>query len=249
MENNLYDFGMIGLGSMGRNLLLNMADHGFKAIGFDLDPAKGKLLETSATPGTIVKGVNTLAEMVQQLQTPRKIMMLVPAGKPVDNVINSLLPLVSPGDIIIDGGNSHYIDTLTRVNFVRDKGFHFMGIGISGGEHGARTGPSIMPGGDTEAYEKVKYTLEAVSAKVNGSACVAYLGNGAAGHYVKMVHNGIEYAIMQLISETYQLLHLGKGLSNDELHKVYKTWNEGELQSFLVKITSDIFLQSDDKTY
>jgi 6-phosphogluconate dehydrogenase len=248
MENNLFDFGMIGLGTMGRNLLLNMADHGFKAIGFDLDPEKAKLLETSATAGTQVKGVNTLAEMVQKLQQPRKIMMLVPAGKPVDDVINSLLPLVSPGDIIIDGGNSHYTDTLRRVNEVRDKGFHFMGIGISGGEHGARFGPSIMPGGDTEAYEKVKPILEAVSAKVNGSACVAYLGKGAAGHYVKMVHNGIEYAIMQLISETYQLLHKGKGLSNDELHKVYKTWNEGDLQSFLVEITRDIFLQNDEKT-
>jgi 6-phosphogluconate dehydrogenase len=248
MENTSYDFGMIGLGTMGRNLLLNMADHGFKAIGFDLDPAKGRLLETSATPGTTVKGVNTLAEMVQQLKTPRKIMMLVPAGKPVDDVIQSLLPLVSAGDIIIDGGNSHYTDTLRRVNEVREKGFHFMGIGISGGEHGARTGPSIMPGGDPEAYEQVKHILEAVSAKVNGSACVAHLGNGAAGHYVKMVHNGIEYAIMQLISETYQLLHMGKGLSNDELHRVYKTWNEGELQSFLVEITRDIFLQPDDKT-
>ena len=210
MENKLFDFGMIGLGTMGRNLLLNMADHGFKAIGFDTDTGKAKLLEASATPGTTVKGVNTLAEMIQQLQQPRKIMMLVPAGKPVDDVINSLLPLVSPGDIIIDGGNSHYTDTLRRVNFVRDKGFHFMGIGISGGEHGARFGPSIMPGGDTNAYEKVKSILEAVSAKVNGSACVAYLGSGAAGHYVKMVHNGIEYAIMQLISETYQLLHVGK---------------------------------------
>jgi 6-phosphogluconate dehydrogenase len=248
MENNLFDFGMIGLGTMGRNLLLNMADHGFKAIGFDLDPEKAKLLETSATAGTQVKGVNTLAEMVQKLQQPRKIMMLVPAGKPVDDVINSLLPLVSPGDIIIDGGNSHYTDTLRRVNDVRNKGFHFMGIGISGGEHGARFGPSIMPGGDTEAYEKVKPILEAVSAKVNGSACVAYLGKGAAGHYVKMVHNGIEYAIMQLISETYQLLHKGKGLSNDELHKVYKNWNEGDLQSFLVEITRDIFLQNDEKT-
>jgi 6-phosphogluconate dehydrogenase len=140
MENNLFDFGMIGLGTMGRNLLLNMADHGFKAIGFDLDPEKGKLLETSATAGTTVKGVNTLAEMVKQLAVPRKIMMLVPAGKPVDDVINSLLPLVSPGDIIIDGGNSHYTDTIRRVNSVREKGFHFMGIGISGGEHGARTG-------------------------------------------------------------------------------------------------------------
>ena len=248
MENKLFDFGMIGLGTMGRNLLLNMADHGFKAIGFDTDTGKARLLEASATQGTTVKGVNTLAEMIQQLQQPRKIMMLVPAGKPVDDVINSLLPLVSPGDIIIDGGNSHYTDTLRRVNFVRDKGFHFMGIGISGGEHGARFGPSIMPGGDTNAYEKVKSILEAVSAKVNGSACVAYLGSGAAGHYVKMVHNGIEYAIMQLISETYQLLHVGKKLTNDELHKVYKIWNEGDLQSFLVEITRDIFLQPDDKT-
>ena len=248
MENNLFDFGMIGLGTMGRNLLLNMADHGFKAIGFDMDPGKARLLEASATGGTTVKGANTLAEMIQQLQQPRKIMMLVPAGKPVDDVINSLLPLVSPGDIIIDGGNSHYTDTLRRVNFVRDKGFHFMGIGISGGEHGARFGPSIMPGGDTNAYEKVKSILEAVSAKVNGSACVAYLGSGAAGHYVKMVHNGIEYAIMQLISETYQLLHVGKKLTNDELHKVYKNWNEGDLQSFLVEITRDIFLQPDDNT-
>jgi len=248
MENTLFDFGMIGLGTMGRNLLLNMADHGFKAIGFDLDPAKAGLLESSSSPGTTVKGVNSLAEMVSRLQPPRKIMMLVPAGKPVDDVINSLLPLVSPGDIIIDGGNSHYTDTIRRVNEVRNKGFHFMGIGISGGEHGARTGPSIMPGGDREAYEQVRPILEAVSAKVNGSACVAHLGNGAAGHYVKMVHNGIEYAIMQLISETYQLLHKGKDLNNDELHKIYKTWNDGELQSYLVEITRDIFLQPDDKS-
>lgn len=248
MENTLYDFGMIGLGTMGRNLLLNMADHGFKAIGFDLDPAKAKLLEASSNPGTVVKGVNSLAEMVSRLQTPRKIMMLVPAGKPVDDVIGSLLPLVAPGDIIIDGGNSHYTDTLRRVNEVREKGFHFMGIGISGGERGARTGPSIMPGGDTEAYEQVKPILEAVSAKVKDSPCVAYLGKGAAGHYVKMVHNGIEYAIMQLISETYQLLSRGKALNNDELHKVYKSWNDGELQSFLVEITRDIFLQPDDRS-
>ena len=248
MENNLFDFGMIGLGTMGRNLLLNMADHGFKAIGFDKDPEKAKLLENSATSGTIVKGVNALTEMVGKLAVPRKIMMLVPAGKPVDDVINSLIPVLTPGDIIIDGGNSHYTDTIRRVNFVREKGFHFMGIGISGGEKGARTGPSIMPGGDLEAYKQVKHILEAVAAKVKGTACVAHLGNGAAGHYVKMVHNGIEYAIMQLISETYQLLHKGLGLSNDELHKVYKTWNEGNLQSFLLEITRDIFLQPDDKT-
>ena len=153
MKEIQYDFGMIGLGVMGRNLLLNMADHGFAAIGFDLDPTKSATLESSATKGTTVKGVNTLADMISKLKTPRKLMMLVPAGKPVDDVINSLLPLLSAGDIVIDGGNSHYTDTLRRVEFVRTKGFHFMGVGISGGEHGARTGPSIMPGGDPEAYQ------------------------------------------------------------------------------------------------
>ena len=174
-------------------------------------------------------------------------MMLVPAGKPVDDVINDLLPLVSAGDIIIDGGNSHYTDTLRRVNEYAGKGFHFMGIGISGGEHGARTGPALCRAVILKHMQPVQPILEAVAAKVNGSPCVAHLGKGAAGHYVKMVHNGIEYAIMQLISETYDLLHRGKGLNNDELHKIYKHWNEGELQSFLVEITKDIFLQEDDK--
>ncbi|HEX4373781.1 MAG TPA: NADP-dependent phosphogluconate dehydrogenase, partial [Puia sp.] len=248
MANNLFDFGMIGLGVMGRNLLLNMADHGFRAIGFDKDIQKGAQLESAATPNTVVKGVNTLAEMIRQLEKPRKLMMLVPAGKPVDDVINDLLPLLENGDIVIDGGNSHYTDTLRRLNYLKDKGIHFMGVGISGGEEGARIGPSIMPGGDIEAYEKVKPILEAVSAKVNGSPCVAHLGKDAAGHYVKMVHNGIEYAIMQLISETYDMMHRGLGLNNDELHKVYKHWNEDELQSFLIEITADIFLQKDDKT-
>jgi 6-phosphogluconate dehydrogenase len=248
MANQQFDFGMIGLGVMGRNLLLNMADHGFAVIGFDKDTTKGATLEASATTGTTVKGVATLAEMVQQLKTPRKMMMLVPAGKPVDDVIADLLPLLEKGDIVIDGGNSHYTDTLRRVGELHEKGIHFMGVGISGGEHGARTGPSIMPGGDPEAYPHVQPILEAVAAKVNGSACVAHLGKGAAGHYVKMVHNGIEYAIMQLISETYDLMHRGLGMTNDELYKVYKNWNEGELQSYLIEITKDIFLQQDDKT-
>ncbi|MBS1603537.1 MAG: NADP-dependent phosphogluconate dehydrogenase [Bacteroidetes bacterium] len=248
MANNSFKFGMIGLGVMGRNLLLNMADHGFPVVGFDLDAQKTATLESSATPNTTVKGVNTLADMVQLLEKPRKMMMLVPAGKPVDDVINSLLPLLEKGDIVIDGGNSHYTDTLRRVKFMEEKGFHFMGVGISGGEQGARTGPSIMPGGDPEAYPHVQPLLEAVAAKVNGVPCVAHLGKGAAGHYVKMVHNGIEYAIMQLISETYDLLHRGLGLDNDELHKTYKNWNDGELQSFLVEITRDIFLKKDDKT-
>jgi 6-phosphogluconate dehydrogenase len=248
MANNSFKFGMIGLGVMGRNLLLNMADHGFAVVGFDKDAQKGSTLESSASPGTTVKGVTTLAEMVQVLEKPRKMMMLVPAGKPVDDVIESLLPLLEKGDIVIDGGNSHYTDTLRRVTYMEGKGFHFMGVGISGGEQGARTGPSIMPGGDPAAYPFVQPILEAVAAKVNGEPCVAHLGKGAAGHYVKMVHNGIEYAMMQLISETYDLLHRGLGLDNDELHKIYKNWNDGELQSFLVEITRDIFLKKDDKT-
>src|ERR1700753_2384823 len=248
MANNSFKFGVIGLGVMGPNLLLNMADHGFPVVGFDKDEAKGATLESSATPGTTVKGVSTLAEMVQALEKPRSMMMLVPGGKPVDDVINDILPLLDKGDIVIDGGNSHYIDTLRRVKFMEEKGFHFMGVGISGGEQGARTGPSIMPGGDPEAYPHVQPLLEAVAAKVDGEACVAHLGKDAAGHYVKMVHNGIEYAIMQLISESYDLLHRGLGLDNDELYKTYKTWNEGELQSFLVEITRDIFLKKDDKT-
>lgn len=248
MSNNSYDFGMIGLGVMGRNLLLNMADHGFSVIGFDKDDTKAVALESAATAGTTVKGVAELEAMVQLLQRPRRIMMLVPAGQPVDDVIASLLPLLEPGDVVIDGGNSHYTDTLRRVKYLREKQLHFMGIGVSGGEMGARTGPSIMPGGDMEAYEKVRPMLEAIAAKVNGEPCVAWLGKEGAGHYVKMVHNGIEYAIMQLISEAYALLQQGAGLDNDRLHEVFRSWNEGPLQSFLVEITSDIFLQNDDGT-
>lgn len=247
MSNNLFDFGMIGLGVMGQNLLLNMADHGFSAIGFDKDLAKNAALEAAATPGTTVKGVPELAQMVQQLKTPRKLMMLVPAGKPVDDVIASLLPLLEKGDIVIDGGNSHYTDTLRRVEYLKETGINFMGMGVSGGEQGARTGPSMMPGGNEEAYEYIKPVLDSIAAKVGGVPCVDYLGKGGAGHYVKMVHNGIEYAIMQLISESYAILKRG-GLSNDELHETFKTWNEGLLQSFLVEITADIFLQKDNKT-
>jgi 6-phosphogluconate dehydrogenase len=246
--NTDYQFGMIGLGVMGQNFLLNMADHGYKVIGFDKDPSKTSALESAATEGTTVKGVGTLEDMLRQLETPRKIMMLVPAGKPVDDVIASLLPLVEPGDIIIDGGNSHFTDTLRRVNFLSEKKLHFIGMGVSGGEEGARKGPSIMPGGDAVAYPFIKPMLEAVSAHVQGEPCVAYMGKGAAGHYVKMVHNGIEYAIMQLISETYDLLHRGLGLDNDQLAAVYREWNAGEMQSFLLEITADIFRQPDDKT-
>jgi len=248
MEHIKYDFGMIGLGTMGSNLLLNMADHGFSVIGFDINTDKTRRLEVSANRDTTVKGVNSLKEMVVALKTPRKLMMLVPAGKPVDIVIESLKPLLEKGDIIIDGGNSHYTDTLRRIHELRDAGFHFMGIGISGGEEGARRGPSIMPGGNEEAYREVAPILKAVSAKVNGEPCVGYLGHDAAGHYVKMVHNGIEYAIMQLISECYDLMHNGLGFTNQELHDVFEEWNSGELKSFLLEITAKIFYKIDKKT-
>ena len=243
-----YEFGMVGLGTMGCNLLLNMADNHFAVIGFDINRAKAEEFEASANPGTVVKGVYELASMVQQLKRPRKIMMLVPAGKPVDDVIGHLVPLLEKDDIIIDGGNSHFTDTLVRIKFLQEKEIHFMGVGISGGEMGARTGPSIMPGGDEVAWKQVKPILEAVSAKVDGQPCVAYMGKWAAGHYVKMVHNGIEYAIMQLISEVYDILKRGAGLNNDELHEVFKKWNEGDMRSFLLEITADIFTHKDADT-
>ncbi|HEU5053526.1 MAG TPA: NADP-dependent phosphogluconate dehydrogenase [Hanamia sp.] len=249
MKENLYDFGMVGLGTMGSNLLLNMADHGFSVIGYDKNPEKTVAFEASATKGTTVKGVNSLEEMISLLKVPRKIMMLVPAGKPVDSVIAELKPLLEKGDIIIDGGNSHYTDTLSRIIELKESGFHFMGIGISGGEEGARRGPSIMPGGDEEAYNEVAPILKAVAAKVNGEPCVGYLGKNAAGHYVKMVHNGIEYAIMELISECYDIMHHGLEMSNDELHEVFAEWNTGELSSFLLEITAIIFQKKDEKLH
>jgi 6-phosphogluconate dehydrogenase len=243
-----YDFGMIGLGVMGSNLLLNMADHHFAAIGFDLKPERSQALEAAASKGTIVKGVNSLEAMVKALKQPRKIMMLVPAGKPVDDVIESLLPILEKGDILIDGGNSFYQDTLQRIQYLQPKGIHFMGMGISGGEMGARTGPSMMPGGDKEAYEYLKPILESIAANAEGLPCVAFMGNGAAGHYVKMVHNGIEYAMMQMISEIYDILHRRAGLSYEKLQEVFATWNSGRLQSFLVEITADIFRTADTES-
>ena len=245
-----FHFGMIGLGTMGRNLLLNLADHGYHVLGFDKDVSKVQLLnDTHSTPtGGRVKGVADIKEMINLLETPRKIMMLVPAGKPVDAVINELLPLLSPGDILIDGGNSYYKDTLRRMQQCAERQIHFMGIGISGGEKGARYGPSIMPGGDPQAYAALQPMLEAVAAKAGDSPCVAYLGKGAAGHFVKMVHNGIEYAIMQLISETYWIFRDALKLKPEALHDIYDQWNKGPMQSFLLEITARIFQRKDDFT-
>jgi len=235
-----YDFGMIGLGTMGRNLLLNMGDHGVKGAGFDKDASKGQLLEQESTHHNL-KGFSEVKPFVASLKTPRAIMMLVPAGKIVDDVINELTPLLDKGDILIDGGNSHFTDTNRRVDELEAKGFHFFGMGISGGEEGARKGPSMMPGGDKDAYNVMKPILEAIAAKVDGAPCVTYIGPGAAGHFVKMVHNGIEYGLMQLIAETYEILKKGLKLDNEAIGKVFTRWNEGRLQSFLMDITKDIF--------
>lgn len=240
MTEATYNFGMIGLGTMGRNLLLNMADHGFPVAGYDINPDQVAGFEKEGE-GKPVKGFTDLKAMTQSLTKPRAIMMLVPAGKPVDSVIGNLLPLLEPGDIIIDGGNSHFTDTIIRDKFLDEKGFHFFGMGISGGEEGARKGPSMMPGGDKGAYLTLKPIFDAIAAKVDGVPCVTYIGPGASGHFVKMVHNGIEYGLMQLIAETYEVLRKGLQLGNEEIHQLFKEWNEGRLQSFLIEVTRDIF--------
>jgi len=247
MEAN-FDFGMIGIGVMGSNLLLNIADHGFAVIGFDLKQERADKLEAAAREGQVVKGTTKIEEMVASLKKPRKIMMLVPAGKPVDAVIENLLPYLEKDDIVIDGGNSYFKDTLKRITYLQGKGIHFFGMGVSGGELGARLGPSMMPGGDKEAYRYLRPILEAIAAKADGEPCVAYMGNNAAGHYVKMVHNGIEYAIMQMISEVYDLLHRAGGLTNEAMHTIFKKWNEGQLHSYLIEITSEVFKTQDSDT-
>lgn len=245
--NNNYDFGLVGLGVMGRNFILNVADNGFTAYGHDMDTEKVNALKEEGNDLAKVSASTDVVEFVQNLSTPRKIMLLVPAGKIVDIVIESLLPHLDKGDIIIDGGNSFFTDTDRREAYLKEKNIHFFGSGVSGGAKGARRGPSIMPGGDKEAYKEVQPIFEAVSAKFKGEPCVAYLGPKSAGNYVKMVHNGIEYGLMQLTSEIYDLLKKAGGLSNDELHEVFSTWNKGRLQSFLVEITSEILKQEDDK--
>ena len=243
-----YDFGLIGLGVMGRNFILNVADNGFTAFGHDLDAEKVNTLKTEGGDLAKVNASIKVKEFVQALSKPRKIMLLVPAGKIVDVVIKNLLPLIDKGDIIIDGGNSFFTDTDRREAYLTEKDIHFFGAGVSGGAKGARLGPSIMPGGNKAAYAHVKPIFEAVAAKYQGEPCVAYLGPKSAGTYVKMVHNGIEYALMQLTAEIYDLLKKGGGLNNEELHKIFAIWNKGRLQSFLVEISSAIFDQEDDKT-
>jgi len=243
-----FDFGIVGLGVMGRNLLLNMADHDFAVAGLDLDEAKAKSLEQEAKDGQEVKATIVAEEFVKLIKKPRAIMLLVPAGKPVDGAIGSLLPFLEEGDIVIDGGNSYFPDTDRRFTELAEKKIHFFGMGISGGEKGARFGPSMMPGGDKNAYERLRPIFEAIAAKVDGEPCVTYLGSGSAGNYVKMVHNGIEYGIMQLISEVYDLMKRGLGLSDEKIQQTFTAWNKTELQSFLIEITGEVLAKFDEES-
>ena len=243
-----FDFGMIGLGTMGKALLLNMADHGFTTAGFDTNAEKASGL-SAETKTEKIQGFSDIEAFVQSIRKPRAIMMLVPAGDPVDSVIGSLQPLLENGDFLIDGGNSYYKDTDRREQALRGAGFGFMGMGVSGGEDGARHGPSMMPGGTPENYERVKPILEAVAAKYDGEPCVALVGSGSAGHYVKTVHNGIEYAIMQLIAETYDTLVRAVGLHEEELVATFERLNQGSTSGFLIEIAATVLKYREDGKY
>jgi 6-phosphogluconate dehydrogenase len=241
------DFGLIGLAVMGQNLILNAADHGHTVVAFNRTVSKvDKFLENEAKGKSIV-GAHSIKEFISKLKTPRRMMLLVMAGKPVDDFIELLLENgLEKGDIIIDGGNSHYPDTNRRTEYLKTKGIRFVGSGVSGGEEGARYGPSIMPGGNEEAWPYIKEILQDISAKSDGEACCQWVGDNGAGHYVKMVHNGIEYGDMQLISEAYDILKRGVGLSNKEIGDVFAEWNKGVLDSFLIEITRDIMYYNDE---
>ncbi|HLP14820.1 MAG TPA: NADP-dependent phosphogluconate dehydrogenase [Bacteroidota bacterium] len=243
-----YDIGMIGLGVMGRNMLLNLADHGFRCAGYDKDREKTAQLRKEAGDAPVAAS-DAIDEFTHMLHPPRKIILLVPAGHIVDAVIDDLLPHVEPGDLIIDAGNSYFKDTAIRSRKLNAKGIEYMGIGVSGGEEGARSGACIMAGGTAELYEAMRPFFEAAAAKAeDGAFCTAFVGRGEAGHFVKMVHNGIEYAVMQLIAETYDLMKRGLSMNEDELCDLYAEWNGRELHSYLVEITSRIFAHVDEKT-
>ncbi len=240
LKNKNFDFGLVGLGVMGRNFILNVAENGYSCIGLSSNIESIKILRKEGKDFN-VDGTQSAKEFLISLNRPRKIMLLVPAGEPVDSTINRFLPYLDDGDMIIDGGNSHYDDTERRYKYLKDKKIKFIGAGVSGGSKGARFGPSIMPGGDKDSYEIIKPIFESVSAKINGEPCVTYLGNTSSGHYVKMIHNGIEYGIMQLISESYHILKNGLKKENFDIYNTFKKWNKGMLNSYLIEITRDIF--------
>ncbi|HLW33231.1 MAG TPA: NADP-dependent phosphogluconate dehydrogenase [Aequorivita sp.] len=240
MDNkNKNAIGMIGLGTMGSNLLENIAEHGFSGSGYDIDTNKVDAL--NKLDSEKITGFSDMGDFIESLKSPKIVMLLVPAGEIVDTVIDQLKKHLEKGDLIIDGGNSHFTDTERRYKALEQKGFHFIGMGVSGGEEGARKGPSLMPGGAKEAYKQVEPILKKIAAQVEGDPMVAYMGDRSAGHFVKMVHNGIEYAIMQLISETYEILKSGLNYTDSQIHDVFKKWNEGRLESYLLDITRDIF--------
>ena len=245
-----YDIALIGLAVMGQNLVLNMNDNGYKVVAYNRTTSVTNDFLQGAAKDTNIAGAETLEEMVSMLSVPRKVMLMVKAGEVVDAVIESLLPLLDEGDVIIDGGNSNYPDSQRRAIDLKEKGIRFIGAGVSGGEEGARHGPSIMPGGNPEAWPLVKDIFQDISAKTeNGEPCCDWVGANGAGHFVKMVHNGIEYGDMQLICEAYQFMKDQLHMSNAEMQQVFKQWNEGDLDSYLIEITTDILGFQEDGEY
>jgi len=244
-----YKIGIVGLGVMGHNLALNMERNGFSVAGYDLDPQKTKAFLDSTALGRNIIGVNSIKELVAVLEKPRRILLMVPAGSPVDSAIDLLKPALNQGDILIDGGNSFFMDTERRNISLEKEGFNFIGAGVSGGEEGALWGPAIMPGGQYEAWKEIADIFQKIAAKADdGQPCVTYIGPRGAGHYVKMVHNGIEYGDMQLIAEVYDVLHRGVGLTASEIAGHFYEWNQHELKSYLVEITADILTRIDAET-
>ncbi|WP_078553638.1 NADP-dependent phosphogluconate dehydrogenase [Bacillus alkalicellulosilyticus] len=241
------NIGVLGVGVMGKSLALNFESRGYSVSIHDISAEKVKEIAAEHEGKNLV-GTYSIEEFVNSLETPRKILLMVQAGEITDKAIESLLPYLSEKDILIDGGNTYFEDTIRRNKYLAEKGVHFIGSGVSGGEEGALKGPSIMPGGQREAYELMEDMLKDISAKVNGEPCCTYIGPNGAGHYVKMVHNGIEYGDMQLICEAYFLMKHALGVSNEELHEIFTEWNKGELDSYLVEITADIFSKKDEET-
>lgn len=241
------NFGVLGLGVMGHMLALNIERNGFQVAGFDLDLKKVDAFEGTPRSATRI-ACRTIPDFLDSIQQPRRILLMVPAGRPVDSAIEALLPGLTAGDLLIDGGNSYFADTDRRALELEAKGIRFIGAGVSGGEQGALWGPSLMPGGQRDAWELIQPVFEAIAAKVDGEPCVAYMGKFGAGHYVKMVHNGIEYGDMQLIAEAYDILHSGLGLENEALASVFTSWNDTELESYLIEITAKIFRRIDSET-
>ena len=243
------DIGLIGLAVMGENLVLNMESRGYSVAVFNRTVSKVDNFINGGAKGKNIKGCHSIEELTESLKSPRKIMLMVKAGKPVDDFIEMILPHIYKGDIIIDGGNSHFPDTIRRTKYVEEKGLFYIGTGVSGGEEGALKGPSIMPGGSQDAWPHLKPIFQAISAKVaDGTPCCEWVGNNGAGHYVKMCHNGIEYGDMQMICEAYMLMEQVLGLTANEMHDVFAEWNEGELDSYLIEITRDILGKKDPET-